>query len=105
MGLSGLLGLKDIGKTSSLGGIIFKKDETLADKAYKIYQEKNTIYIAAKTDNGILYGVFELLRQIQMENSLLNINISSKPHIQFRILNHWDNVLGTIEKCKPNENP
>jgi alpha-glucuronidase len=98
MGLSGLLGLKDIGKTSSLGGIIFKKDETLADEAYKIYQEKNTIYIAAKTDKGILYGVFELLRQIQMENSLLNINISSKPNIQFRMLNHWDNVLGTIER-------
>ncbi len=54
--------------------------------------------IAANEDIGLLYGAFHLLRLIQTTQGINNLNIISKPGIQRRILNHWDNMDGTIER-------
>lgn len=59
---------------------------------------KSCIVISANKDIGLLYGAYDLLRQIQTEKSLSNLNISSKPKIQYRLLDHWDNVNGSIER-------
>jgi len=58
----------------------------------------DTIVIAANEDIGLLYGTFCFLRLIQTKSSLKNININSKPKIQYRLLNHWDNLNGTVER-------
>jgi len=57
-----------------------------------------SIIIAAHNDIGLLYGTFHLLRLIQTQKSLNDLNISSKPKIQYRLLNHWDNLNGTVER-------
>jgi alpha-glucuronidase len=54
--------------------------------------------IAAHEDVGLLYGAFHLLRLIQTGRPLKNLNIASRPRVQIRLLNHWDNLDGSIER-------
>jgi alpha-glucuronidase len=98
IGLNGLIGRKNISSNSNLGGILFEKDQSQPIDGFKIKNIGKNIIISAGNDAGILYGCFELLRQIQIGNQLNNININSSPKIGLRMLNHWDNVMGTIER-------
>jgi alpha-glucuronidase len=59
---------------------------------------KKIILITAKTDTGILYGVFHFLRLLQTHQPIEHISINSKPRIQLRLLNHWDNLNRTVER-------
>jgi alpha-glucuronidase len=97
-GIEGLLGTKLNEVKKSKGGIIFRKDATIPDEGYAIKTENGNIVISAKNDSGILYGVFELLRTIQTEKNIQSLRITESPKINLRMLNHWDNVLGTIER-------
>src|SRR6185312_4969714 len=54
--------------------------------------------IAANSDIGVLYGSFAFLRLIQTRQALARLDIASKPDIQIRALDHWDNLDGTIER-------
>ena len=54
--------------------------------------------IAANEDAGVLYGAFHLLRLIQTRQPLDHLDISSAPHVQHRVLDHWDNLDGTVER-------
>jgi alpha-glucuronidase len=53
--------------------------------------------VQANTDLGILYGVFALLRHQQTGNPIRDVIISN-PSYERRILDHWDNLNGTIER-------
>lgn len=59
---------------------------------------KESIVIAASADVGVLYGVFHFLRLMQTHQPLDELRISSKPKLQLRMLNHWDNLDRTIER-------
>jgi alpha-glucuronidase len=59
---------------------------------------KNVIVIAAQSDVGVLYGVFQFLRLLQTHQSIEKISIVSTPKIQNRILDHWDNLNRTVER-------
>jgi alpha-glucuronidase len=61
-------------------------------------ENRDCIVIAANTDIGVLYGAFHFLRHLQTQQFLNNINIVSTPRIRHRMLNHWDNLDGTIER-------
>ena len=102
LGLKGLLGksVPVVATSKSTGGIIFQLSENkdLNEEGYSIKNQNGNIVINANTEKGILYGTFELLRSIQTGKSLTNISIVSNPKIQYRMLNHWDNPLGTIER-------
>ncbi len=64
-----------------------------------VRQGKNSvIVIAAHEDIGLLYGVFHLLRLMQMQQPLENLSITESPKIQLRMLNHWDNLDRTVER-------
>ncbi|HEY0281250.1 MAG TPA: alpha-glucuronidase family glycosyl hydrolase, partial [Rhizomicrobium sp.] len=54
--------------------------------------------IAANNDIGVLYGAFHYLRLIQTGQPVDDLDISSAPLIQNRILNHWDNLDRNIER-------
>lgn len=60
--------------------------------------KKSVTIIAAKTDAGLLYGAFALIRHIQMGLPLVDLAIEDKPTYQKRLLNHWDNLNGTVER-------
>jgi len=63
-----------------------------------LIDKKPITYITAKTDIGILYAVFHFLRLLQMQQPINNLNITSVPKIQNRILNHWDNLNRYVER-------
>jgi len=54
--------------------------------------------IAANEDRALLYGAFAFLRIIQTGQSINALQVSSRPKIQYRLLDHWDNLDGTIER-------
>jgi alpha-glucuronidase len=59
---------------------------------------QNAIIVAANSDIGVLYGCFALLRHLQSHNSVVGISLSGAPKVDRRILNHWDNPDGSIER-------
>jgi alpha-glucuronidase len=56
------------------------------------------IVVAARGDPGVLYGTFELLRLMRTRQSLERLEARGVPRIQLRLLNHWDNLDGTVER-------
>lgn len=59
---------------------------------------KTIIAIAAKTDIGVLYGVFHFLRLLQTHAPVDALNITEVPALKLRVLNHWDNLDRTVER-------
>jgi alpha-glucuronidase len=54
--------------------------------------------VAANSDIGVLYGSFALLRHLSMHGTIATLSLSATPKIQHRILNHWDDLDGAIER-------
>lgn len=54
--------------------------------------------VTANTDRGILYGTFALLRWVQTGHTLSTVDLTSTPHVALRVLDHWDNLDGTVER-------
>ncbi len=54
--------------------------------------------IAANTDIGVLYGAFRFLRLLQTRQPIEPLAIATSPKISRRILDHWDNLNGTVER-------
>jgi alpha-glucuronidase len=64
------------------------------------YKAANSLTtIGANTEAGLLYGAFHYIRLIRT-NKLPkgNFKLIEKPAYQRRILNHWDNLDGTVER-------
>ena len=59
---------------------------------------RRAIVVAANRDIGVLYGVFHLLRLLQTEASLARLDVVSAPRYGLRLLNHWDNLDGSVER-------
>ncbi|MBI4790520.1 MAG: alpha-glucuronidase [Chloroflexi bacterium] len=54
--------------------------------------------ITANAAPAVLTGVFHLLRLLQTHQDIRALDIVSVPKIRHRILAHWDNLDGTIER-------
>ena len=54
--------------------------------------------IAANQDVGVLYGAFHFLRLMQTRQGLDHLDVASSPHVQLRVLDHWDNPDGSVER-------
>ena len=72
-------------RTYSTKDVTLKIDATMEQDAYRI----DNGVIAAKNEIGLLYGAYALLR---------GETTGSKPYYKLRILNHWDNLNGSIER-------
>ncbi|HEY5219992.1 MAG TPA: alpha-glucuronidase family glycosyl hydrolase, partial [Gemmatimonadaceae bacterium] len=59
---------------------------------------KQAIVIAANSDVGVLYGAFALLRQVQTHRNLRTLTAVDAPKFRLRLLDHWDNLNGSIER-------
>ncbi len=54
--------------------------------------------IAANSDIGVLYGAFGFLRLLQTRAPIGHLDIATSPKISRRVLDHWDNLNGTVER-------
>ena len=80
------------GKAGATVVLTVKQDKQIKGDGYKI----STGGIQANTDLGILYGVYDLLRRQQTGERITDEVVN--PSYERRILNHWDNLNGTIER-------
>lgn len=92
------------GKIGSAGEFNSLKNELKAAgnegyliRSFKI-NDKAVVAIAANTDRGVLYGTYHFLRMIQTGENLTTLNILTSPKIKIRVLDHWDNLNGSIER-------
>jgi alpha-glucuronidase len=74
----------------------------LGDEGYLVQtvdvNGQSTIVVAANSDVGVLYGSYALLRHLQNHSTLEGLSLSGSPKIQRRLLNHWDNLDGSVER-------
>jgi alpha-glucuronidase len=72
--------------------------QTLGPEGFRIRTIRNVVVIASTTDVGTLYGTFHFLRLLQTEQPIDSLQIDQKPRLKLRLLNHWDNLDGSIER-------
>ena len=74
-------------------------DTALGAEGFSLAFTDSTITIEANSQIGILYGSFELLRMQESDIQFVsNKKTTSVPAFQHRILNHWDNLDGSVER-------
>lgn len=76
----------------------FCKDKGLGEEGYIIRSGKKRITLQAYSDAGFLYGTFHLIRLIQCGYPLEQLNIKETPALEFRMINHWVGLGGTVER-------
>lgn len=59
---------------------------------------RSSFTIAANSDVGAVRGTFRFLRILQSQGSLSAVSLTEAPAIQLRVLNHWDNLDGSVER-------
>lgn len=68
-------------------GYMIKTDDT-----------NRSLKICSLTEAGLLYGTFKLLSMLQKRESLSTFIFIDSPLLDLRMINHWDNLDGTIER-------
>lgn len=88
--------------TAMLPKATVERAGALRDGGYLIesalLREKKCTVIVSKSDAGVLYGTFHFLRLMQTGRPVEPLSLSSEPAIELRMLNHWDNLDGSIER-------
>lgn len=76
--------------------------EALGQEGYLLRETqvggRTLMLVAAREDIGVLYGVFHLLRLLQTGMSLDALEVRESPAVARRVLNHWDNLDGYVER-------
>jgi len=76
--------------------------EQLGPEGFRISTTKigarSVIVIASSREAGALYGTFHLLRLMQTLQGIDTLDVAEKPRLAFRMIDHWDNLDGTIER-------
>ncbi len=80
------------GKPNAAMSLIIKKDKAIKNDGFRLTPTS----IEANTELGILYGSYEVLRRQQTGQTIAD-DICN-PSYEIRILNHWDNPDGSIER-------
>lgn len=77
-------------------------DSRLGREGYRLRSARRNGHrvtlIEGFTDHGLLYGSFALLRRVQTRRSIAHLNITDRPRVMLRMLDHWDNPDGFVER-------
>ncbi|GAA4178848.1 alpha-glucuronidase [Sphingobacterium ginsenosidimutans] len=89
--------LLDYWKGAAITLQIDVKQKQLKD-GYQINQNEKKIQVVASRPIGLLYAAYHLLRLQETGGQLSSSKIIEIPSYDIRVLNHWDNLDGTIER-------
>jgi alpha-glucuronidase len=78
--------------------LVLKKDKQLKEDGFTIQAEQGRLTISSPGETGLLYGVYHLLRLQSTGANVDSLQVKENPQYGLRILNHWDNPDGTIER-------
>ena len=92
-----------VGELETMGvNIPQDRCQELGDEGFLItsqpFGESRWIVVTANKETAVLTGIFHFLRLLQTHQDIADLNIVSVPRIQHRILGHWDNIDGSIER-------
>jgi alpha-glucuronidase len=102
-GFRGLLG-RTTGSRLTDGAIVLatQPSSSAGDEGYCLNGRRigghPVTVISAKRDIGVLYGAFAYLRLIQTRSLPARLDMCDAPKVPIRMLDHWDNLDGTIER-------
>jgi len=75
------------------------KVEDLEDEAaFSLTPLENGFVIVGGSKNGLLYGVYRFLNRLAAGENMEQMHEYSAPKVDYRIINHWDNMDGHIER-------
>lgn len=74
------------------------KVASISAEGYNIKGSTNGIDLSASDANGVLYGVFAILRLIACGKRADEVAETASPSNPLRMMNHWDNMDGSIER-------
>lgn len=72
--------------------------KALGREGYTIKGDTDSVRLESAGETGLLYAAYHLLRLQATEADLSRLDIREKPAYDIRILNHWDNPDGTVER-------
>ena len=80
--------------------LIFELDigDFLDEEEYMISADERGAAVIGGSERGLMYGVFAYLREIRTAGSLVRMNKRVRPALGLRMLDHWDNADGTVER-------
>lgn len=106
-GLSGLLA-RPVRQSGMMNGAILLDSRParpiplIGDEGFRIRTRHvgagTVTQIAGNSDIGVLHGVFAFLRLIQTRRHIAKLDIRDAPRFPLRMLDHWDNLDGSIER-------
>ncbi|MCX7813338.1 MAG: alpha-glucuronidase [Pseudothermotoga sp.] len=65
---------------------------------HRKFQDKDLLILTAKDRSGLIYGAFKLIECVRLGEKFEGMNITQAPAVKFRMLNHWDNLDGSVER-------
>lgn len=74
------------------------REASVGAEGYHIFEQDGTVTIESVGDRGLLYGSFALIRMLQTGKKISGTDLTEVPQNPIRILNHWDNMDGSIER-------
>ena len=74
------------------------KDAEIPAEGYSIEGNADGILLKASYANGLLYGIFAILRRIACGKRADEVSENASPSNPLRMMNHWDNMDGSIER-------
>jgi len=85
---------------------IFKEvqiwESTLLDEGFIIktlnLNGSKVLLVAGKTERSLVYAIFKLIEIVRLGEDLDKMDMVENPQTRFRMINHWDNLDGSVER-------
>ena len=78
--------------------VLLEKKRTGQGDGFAITSSEHQVRILSSTEAGLLYGVYSLLRMQAAGQVTVPLSVTEQSVYDLRILNHWDNLDGSIER-------
>ena len=86
------LAVEELGPSSQISTMRLVIDPTMDKEEYEVSDEE----LVGGSDLALLYAVFDVKRSLAMGKSIRKHR--EKPFFTLRLLNHWDNLDGSVER-------
>ena len=84
-------------KTESCVALRQEDSLSVGIDGYEIIKTEYGYEITGQSESGVLYGVFHFLRLVRTGH-MDEIPVKNAPEMPLRMMNHWDNMDGSIER-------
>lgn len=81
-------------------GIVLERADglKLGEEGYTLTEDNGRLTVRAGHTKGLLYGAFRAVLLAAAGEPLKGISLTEKPENPIRMINHWDNMDGSIER-------